>query len=340
MIQVFHATLGVLFFFLSILPAQAGVRITVSEHLEPGRYLMVKTDIVNSDLNGSHVNSLGISFLQSGQSETLPVLAAMPLLSDKVTALALHPAYFLDSVTSRIAPNLVRTVSLPPLNPTSWRSLLDSGNPLPSGSIGITTNVVNDHFRQIIRDFLPAFDRAKVPEDLRRQLPLLRELATFVQTPQAQKNFARAQSGYDDSAKRVDDQYRIQILHRLQEIEGWLALDQRQRLPMHDWIDNFHKPDYVFFQIMQEFDRQKIHQILRQSAKPGHMRQHSWFNKETRVKFSFSLDTRAGDKQVRSYRTVLMTDLNPRLGLEGNTAYLRKCFPTFIIDGTGHWNLK
>jgi hypothetical protein len=329
-------------------PARAGVRISIAEDLEPGHAFMVRANIVNSGLDGGHPDPIGVSFLQAGQSETLPVPATLPLVFDQVVAVATHPAFYFDSVSAKTAPKLIRTVSLPPLRPLNWRSLLDSEAPLQERGVGLTAAIVNDHFRMILRDYLPAFDRAGQMENLRRYLPLLRELAAFVHTPAAIRNslqnLQQASSGdlhHDaESVKRVEGEYRVQLLRRLREIEGWLDLDQKQRRPMHDWIKNFHKPEFVINRIMQDADRQKIFGMLRQSGHPGYMSHHRWINQDTGVSFSFTLTTKSGGKNEHAVRTVLLTDLNPLLGLDGNSAYLRKCFPSFIKDRKAGWQLQ
>lgn len=329
------------------LPVYAGVQISVAGDLDPDHYIMIKTDLVNSGLRGSQHDTIGISFLQSGQTENLTVLGTLPRLFNKVTALALHPAYYLASASAKTAPPLLRKVILPPLKPQSWKQLLTTAEPLREGMVGITAATVNDHFRLILREYLPAFDRAAIPEDLRQHLPRLRELATFAQTPQASQNSLqnrRVTPGDKNrnvtSVKNIAGQELIQLQRRLQEIEAWLAVDQQRRRPMHDWIENYHKPSYVLRQIMQKSDRQKVFQMLRQSQTSSYFSQHSWINKETGVKFSFSLENKTGNSSNPGYRSRLITDLNPRLGLQGNTAYLRKCFPNFVkIEKIG-WQLK
>lgn len=332
---------------LTVAPVKAGVRFSIAEELPSEHYFMVKTDIVDSGLPGSHNETLDIAFLQAGEQKTLPVPATLSRLSHKVNALALHPAYYLASVGSKTAPNLLSTIELPPLKPASWSELLSSGAPLNEKIVGITAGAVNDHFRMILRDYLPAFDRAAIPEDLRRHLPLLRKLAAFAQTPQALQNslqnirHSNGEKRHDDaSIINVTAQYRSQLTRRLQEIEAWLALAQLRRRPMHDWIENFHKPSYVFQRIMQDIDRRKILQMLQQSENPSHFRQHSWVNRATGVKFTFSLETRTSSNNKPGYRTLLHTDLNPRLGLKNNTAYQRKCFPVFVKEEKIGWQIK
>ena len=337
-------TTSIVFLLVLCLPAQAGILVSIAPDLPSGNFFLVRTDLIYSDQHGSHHDPIGSAFLQTGQQETLSVLPTSPPNYDQVTAIAVHPAYLAAEVSAHNAPDLLRTVNLPPLAPLSWRRLLASGTPLHKGGAGITAGAVNDHFRMILRDYLPAFDRAEISEDLRPQLPLLRDLAAFAQTPQALQNSLRnrhqmngeGKDRSEESVRKAETGYRVELQRRLKEIEAWLALPLEQRRPMHDWIEKFHRPDYVFNRIMQDADRRKILALLRESEKPGHWRQHSWLNRTTRVKFFLSLDRHT----TEGYRTTLITDLNPRLGLEKDTAYQRKCFPIFIKGPDNNWQLK
>jgi hypothetical protein len=144
---------------------------------------------------------------------------------------------------------------------------------------------------------------------------------------------------YVESVKRTEAGYRLQLMRRLQAIQGWLALDQDERKPMHDWLHHLHKPDYVFNQVMDDADREHVYGLLKQSEKRGHPRTAEWTNPATRVKFIFSLNTRTGGKDSSGYRTRLYTDLNPRLGLEGDEEYGRRCSPSFSKDAQKGWHL-
>jgi len=108
-----------------------------------------------------------------------------------------------------------------------------------------------------------------------------------------------------------------------------LALDQSERLPIHDWLKKSHKPEYVYDQIMDNSDRQQVHALLKESEKPGQRRSAEWLNPVTRVKYTLTLNTRTSGKGISGYRTRLYTDLNPRLGLEKNTRYVKRCSPNF-----------
>ena len=177
----------------------------------------------------------------------------------------------------------------------------------------------------ILRYFLPAFDQAGGTENLRRHLPLLEQLAAFVHTPLALANSQRNMRNftprddpdkYSESVERTEGRNRVALMYQLEAIKGWLALDQSERLPMHDWLKKFHQPEYVYDQIMDDSDRQQVHALLKQSEKPGHPRSAEWLNPVTRVKFTLTLNTRTSGKGSSGYRTRLYTDLNPRLGLE------------------------
>ncbi len=199
-----------------------------------------------------------------------------------------------------------------------------------------------------MRYFLPAFDRAGGSEDLRRHLPLLDQLAAFAHTPQALKNSQqnmrrfnrREPEKYVEAVKRTAGSYRVQVMQRLQAIKGFLALSQAERLPMYTWLNSLHKPEVVFNQIMDDSDRQQAFALLKRSEKPGGPRSAVWLNPVSRVKFTLTLNTRTGGKGGSGYRTRLVTDLNPRLGLERDRAYSKRCSPNFSNDPQSGWRLQ
>ena len=342
--------LTLLFLLLLLLPfaADAGVRITLSDQIDPEAEVVIETKIRYAGIHGYHHKSFDPVLIKSGESKNLTVLAVWPVLFDAVYVNAFHPAYYIDSSRSEKAPFALRTVQLPMLQPRSWAKLLETGEPLQEGGVGITAGNVNDHFHMTLRYFLPAFDQAGGTEDLRRHLPLLGQLAAFVHTPAALENSQRNMRNftpredtdkYSESVKRTEGRYRVKLMHQLEAIKGWLALDQSERLPMHDWLKNLHKPEYVFDRIMDDSDRQQVYTLLKQSEKPGHPRSAEWLNPVTRVKFTLTLNTRTVGKDSSGYRTRLYTDLNPRLGLERNETYSRRTSPNFSNDAQNGWHL-
>lgn len=109
---------------------------------------------------------------------------------------------------------------------------------------------------------------------------------------------------------------------------------------MHDWLKNLHKAEYVFDQIMDDSDRKQVYDLLKRSEKPGHPRSVDWINPDSRVKFTLTLNSRSGGPKGSGYSTRLFTDLNPRLGLERNDTYSKKCYPYFSNDSQTGWRLR
>ena len=134
---------------------------------------------------------------------------------------------------------------------------------------------------------------------------------------------------YSESVDRTEGRNREELMYQLEAIKGWLALDQSERLPMHDWQKKFHQPEYVYDQIMDDSDRQQVHALLKHSEKLGHPRSTEWLNPVTRVKFTLTLNTRTGGKDGSDYRTRFNTDLNPRLGLKKKYKVRQEMQPQF-----------
>ena len=107
--------------------ADAGVRITMSDEIDPQAEVVVETKIRYASFHGYDHKSLEPDLIKAGESKNKTVLAVIPILFDAVYANAFHPAYYIDSSRSEKAPFALRTVELPMLQPRSWAELLESG---------------------------------------------------------------------------------------------------------------------------------------------------------------------------------------------------------------------
>ena len=338
----------VLSLFASTLQANAGVQIAMADDLEPGRHFLVTTTIFNRGFDGIFTEPLDSSFLTSGETKDITVLAVKPFLYDRVSADAVHPGYYYDSTKSDKVPFALRTVVLRALRPPSWRYLLDSGAPISEGVVGITPSIINDHFYVILHQYLPTFDRAGIKEDLRQYLPLLEELAVFAHTEQAYENTkaikvrlsGKTREKYVESLKTTVERYRGELDQRLKEIKAWLALEQNKRTPMHDWMVHFHKADYVYREMMNNSDHKLIQQWLEKSSDSAHERTLRWTNAETGVHYTLYLNSRFSAKWGSGCSTVLAVDLNPILGLENHQRYLKKSYFNLYRNTEGMWTLK
>jgi len=254
----------------------------------------------------------------------------------------------LCSTKSDKVPFALRTVVLPTLHPPSWRYFLDSGEPARKGGVGITPSNVNDHFHLILHQYLPAFDRAGIKEDLCQYLPLLHEMAAFAHSEQAYENSkatlvrlsGKAKAKYAESLQMTVERHRWELDQRLKEIKAWLALKQNKRAPMHDWMVHFHKADYVYREMMNDSDHKRIQQWLEKSWNRSREGTLQSTNAETGVHYSLHLKTGITGKWGSGYSTVLTVNLNPILGLENNQRYLKKSYPSFYRNTEGMWKLK
>ena len=183
-----HSLLLLLALFLIPIVADAGVRVSMSEQIDPAAEVVLETKIRYAGIHGYHHKNLGAELIKAGESKNITVLAVVPVLFESVYTNAFHPAYYIATSKADKAPFALRIVQLPVLQPRSWETLLETGEPVQEGGVGITSGNVKDHFYMILRYFLPAFDRAGDTENLRRHLPLLEQLAAFVHTPLALAN--------------------------------------------------------------------------------------------------------------------------------------------------------
>ena len=340
------ATLSLL---TSALQANAGVRIAMADDLEAGRHFLVIATIFNRGFDSFSTDRLVSSFLITGEKKDITVLATIPFIYDHLSAIAVHPAYYGDGTRSDKMPFALRTVMLPTLRPLSWRYLLDSGAPIREGDYGITATTIKDHFYDILQNYLPAFDRAGIEEDLRQYLPLLNDMAAFAHSGQAYENsmanmtqiFRNTSEKYVESVKETVKRSRRELDQRLDEIKAWLAMEQGKRARVHDWMAHFHKADYVYREMMNNSDHKRIQQWLEEKslnrAKEAKLQ---WTNPETGLLYTLYPKNRHGGKSGSGYSTVLTVDLNPFLRLENNQRYLKKSYPYFYRKAEGIWKLK
>lgn len=186
-----HSLLLLLALFLIPTVADAGVRVSMSEQIDPAADVVFETKIRYVGLHSYNHKNLGADLIKAGESKDLTVLAVVPVSFEAVYTNAFQPAYYIATRKSDKAPFALRTVQLPVLQPRSWSTLLETGEPLQEGGVGITSGSVKDHFHMIVRYFLPASDQAVGTENLRHHLPLLEQLAAFVHTPLALANSQR-----------------------------------------------------------------------------------------------------------------------------------------------------
>lgn len=323
------------------------MRVALAGDLEPGRHFLVTAEIYNRGLEHRRVEKLGSYFLTTGQSTNVAVRAVNPLIFDHVHSYAVHPAYYIASSRSDAAPHLLRTVELSTLRPQSWRHVIDRREP-PAGRDGASVAfVVGHHFDVILRDYMPAFDRARIDEDLRRYLPLLQDLAAFAHrektfgfgTQAARPGQGPLELVREPSAAGLERQ-RAEMDQRLDEIKAWLALEQGRRAPLHDWMPRFHKPEFVYREMMTDADRSRLLQWLNRSLDAGGESSQQWTSVSTGLRFSATLDNRVSGELGQGYFVGLTVDLNPILGLQNNPRYLSKTSLGLFRNDQGAWNFR
>ena len=321
----------------------------MAEDLENDRNFLVTTDIYSHKPEGHQVKHIDSSFLPAGGTKHVTVLAVWPLLYSHTYTYAMHPAYFTDSAKSDKAPFALPAVDLPTLRPESWRHLLDSGEPPKGLDGGIIPAIVDRHFHGILARYLPAFDRARIKEDLRQYLPLLHELATFAHRERVYKK--RPEAGkpgqgpipaqkQSEPQTSVLENYRRELDGRLGEITAWLALEQNKRAAMHDWMDHFQKGDFVFREMMSDADRTRLLQWLDRSIEGADERTLQWSSQATGLVYTASYEGSTSRDQGVSSSINLTVDMNSILGLRNNRRYRNMSFPQFFRNADGAWNMK
>lgn len=319
----------------------------MSDNLVSGRHILVTVKLYNRGLHGFIIKQIDESFLTSGERKNIAVAAVVPFIYDHVSALVVHPCYYTDSARSDKMPSALRKVTISTLEPPSWEYLLGRAGPIKEGVSDITPNIINQHFYMILKYYLPAFDRASIEEDLSQYLPLLKEMAVYAHSEQAFKNQKASISQiwfqdqkFVDSMHRNLKETRTELDRRLEEIKAWFALKQNKRASMHDWMVYFHKGEYVYREMMNDSDRQRIQQWLEDIWNGPSETQLEWTNNETGLRFTFTLNSKISAELGQGYSTFIVVDLNPILKLKDNQRYIKKTYFNIYRNAEGIWRLK
>jgi hypothetical protein len=104
-------------------------------------------------------------------------------------------------------------------------------------------------------------------------------------------------------------------------------------------MDNFHKAEYVYLQMMDDADHERVQRFLEASFKPSAGRTLEWTSADTGLHYVFYLDTRTLSESGPGWRTGLTVDLNPMLGLDNNSRYRKQVHPNFSVGTDGKWAL-
>jgi hypothetical protein len=340
--------------FTSPLQANAGVWVAMADDLEPGLHFFVAVNITNRAIDSPSTDHLASCFLTRGEKKNITVLATIPFIYDHVYAYALHPAYLGDGTRSDKMPFALRTVTLPTLRPQSWRYVLDNGGEVNAVKdisprtnegypvearkrvAGMTPGDIRRHFYSILWEYLPAFDRAGIQEDLNQYLPLLNDIAAFAHSEQAYKNYMaltehhrNTDEKYDKIRENIIKEELMKVDQLLDEIKAWLGVEQGKRAPMHEWIARFYKADYVYREMMDNSDHKRIKEWLEEKhfgrVKERKLR---WTNPKTGVVYTLDLSGPGN---------VLTVDLNPFFHLTNRRRYMAKCYPYFHRNEKGIW---
>ena len=340
------ATLSVL---TSAVQANAGVRVAMADDLEPGRHFLVNVNINYRGIDGGNSRKLASCFLTRGEEKNITVLATIPFIYHRLIASSLHPAYLGDGARSDKMPFALRTVKLPILRPQSWRYILDNGgevnavkdirpptnqtHPVTSRGrvVRITPDKINSHFDSILWGYLPAFDRAGIQEDLNQYLPLLNDMAAFAHSKQAYENtMANTKQflgeKYVAIAKKSIKQTQMELDQRLVEIKAWLRVEQGKRAHIHEWLARFFKADYVYREMMDDSDHNRIKEWLEEK--------HSGRVKERKLQWT---NPKTGVAYTLVPENFLIVDLNPFFHIKNRRRYMAKCYPHFHRNEKGIW---
>ena len=190
-----------------------------------------------------------------------------PVIFDRVSATAFHPAYMGDLVKSDSWMGTLVNARLPVLRPVAWRDAMPDGA-LPPNGHGPTRARVADHVRAVEEYYLPVLDRAGIDfggaplEDLR----------------------ALVERGMQGAPP--DDGYAAEGRANLLRLERFLAHPRDVRILVAGYRGSF-GPWPLMDRYLQDSDRARVLGFLDESWPEE--RSFSWFNEETGIHYSFGI---------------------------------------------------
>lgn len=282
--------------------AYSGVKVTIGPVEDKNNYFLIKTGYNRPKLDGSSSAYLDTRLMQSPGSQTIPVNFYNPLWFNYVYATVYHPAYIMETKSSKKMPSLFKTVSIETFSPRQWRDLIYSGEKIQKAGFNVKVRDVIAHLQLFIEWYMPAVDDAGKDAALRSYLPLFEKLAAYTKetSPKTKYNDASIDArilGDTEYAKLMhaaEQQDMMKLDDHLKEISSLLSLSTEKRIKLRWMQANIFKTKVIYHNLMTDKDRQTIEDFLEyqyreQSAHRRFDTLRGWINKENNIAYSLRI---------------------------------------------------
>ncbi len=342
----------------SALPAYSGVKVTIGPVADENKYFLVKTGYNRPKLDGSSSAYLDTRLIQSPESEKIPINFYNPLLFNYVYATAYHPAFIMETKSSKEMPSIFKTVALPEFNLRQWRDLIKTGEKIEKAGFNVKVRDVLFHLQLFIEWYMPAIDDAGKKIDLTRYAPLFFFFFAYTKetSPKTKYNDAYidtkilADPAYAKMLQ-ADEQKMLQGLDDyLGEIISLLSLSPEKRINLRWMQANMFKTKVIYHNLMTDKDRQSIEDFLEYQyhERNAHRKFETlkgWTNKENNIIYSikagnmYQSETEKGKGAYQEcVETTINVDLSPAAG--AHLKNLKKEERANFCRGKQGWQLR
>ncbi len=250
-------------------PAEAGVsvRIEPAGGRAPAVPFVVECRTRSYGIHSHHSKRRDMRVVATEEWTPLRTGLRSPVIFDRVTATAFHPAYMSGSVHSDSWMGTLVNARLPVLRPVAWRDAMPEGQ-LPPNGPGPTRARLADHVRVVEEYYLPVLDRAGID---------------FAGAP-LEDLHALVERGMQGAPP--DERYAAEGRANLERLERFLAHPREVRIRIAGYRVHF-GPWPLMDRYLRDSDRARILGFLAESW--PEQRSLSWFNEETGIHYSFGI---------------------------------------------------
>lgn len=294
-----YAVMSSLIILATALPAHSGVLVTIGPVADKNKYFLIKTGYNSPKLDGSSSAYLDTRLIQSPGPHTIPVNFYNPFMFNYVYATVYHPAYIMETKSSKKMPSLLKTVSLEKFNPRQWQNLIKSGEKIQKAGFNVKVRDVITHLQLFVEWYMPAADDEGEKIDLCSYIPLFEELVAYTKetSPLTKYNDASIDAkiiGDPEYAKLMqaaEQKDLMKLDEYLKEIVSLLSLSTEKRVKLRWMQSNIFKTKVIYHNLMTDKDRQTIEEFLEHQYRERNAHRRfdtlrNWTNKENNITYS------------------------------------------------------
>lgn len=294
-------------FLLQSVSADCGVEVTL-DSLDPAvedanPWFTVRTGYTRHGIHQDHGHTVEMRVAEAGKTTEIPVNFFNPFFFYKTNVQLYHPAYLSVGDSAKKMPTIFSTVSFGPFKLKSWRSVIDSKNPIAKSGPKIHVQNVVDHIYLFVETYIYEMDRAGKRVDLSVYLPLFKELIAYTKETSASQSYssksiedlrkkdpayaARLKATMDGKFKLVDSY--------IAEAEALLKLSPEERLKLRYRQEHIFKTKVIYYDTMDDSDRQVLlefvegqfaERFLPRRSQTVIERKKAWKNPETGISYA------------------------------------------------------